>query len=100
MTTPSTLHTDKNKIQFTGRYICALYLLLFGMVQCNAQNKDDFSQIKDEANKLGINLGSSSWSVIDKNERIAIYENAIQKAFLIVVCNNSSLSFQLFMQNL
>lgn len=86
MTIPSTLHTDKNKIQFTGRYICALYLLLFGMVQCNAQNKDDFSQIKDEANKLGINLGSSSWSVIDKNERIAIYENAIQKAFLIVVC--------------
>lgn len=79
MTNPSALHTDNNKIQFTGRYICALYLLLFCMVLCNAQNKDNFSQIKDEANKLGINLGSSSWSIIDKNERIAIYENAKQK---------------------
>lgn len=43
-------------------------------------NIANFSQIKDEANKLGINLGSSSWSIIDKNERIAIYENAKQKA--------------------
>lgn len=84
MTTPSMLHTDKNKIQFTGRYICAFYLFLFGIVLCNAQNKDDSSQIKDEANKLGINY--SSWSVIDKNERIAIYENDKQKAFLIFVC--------------
>lgn len=88
MTNPSALHTDNNMIQVTGRYICALYLLLFGIALCNAQNKDDFSQIKDEANKLGINLGSSSWSVIDKNERIAIYENAKQKAFLIVVCKD------------
>ena len=50
------LHTDKNKIQFTGRYICAFYCFLFGIVLCNAQNKDDSSQIKDEANKLGIDF--------------------------------------------
>lgn len=80
------LHTGRNKIKFAGRYVCALYLFLFGTVLCNAQNNDDFSQIRDEANRLGINLSSSAWSVIDKDERITIYENATKKAFLIVVC--------------
>lgn len=85
MTKPFTLHTGRYKIKFTGRFIYALYLFLFGIVLCNAQGKDDFLQIRDEASRLGLKIDGSSWLVTEKNSEITIYENPKQKKFLIVV---------------
>ena len=69
-----------------GYYFCGILLLLFWAFPCQAQDiKKDLIPLRNELNRLGLDIEKSSWSITDKNEELTIYESQKRKAFFIVV---------------
>lgn len=69
-----------------GYYFCGILLLLFWAFPCQAQDiNKDLIPLRNELNRLGLDIEKSSWSITDKNEELTIYESQKRKAFFIVV---------------